>query len=677
MPSSLLLASLLALPTLAQVRVQGAPEVVPAVGGQAGAAQAGPALSHPAAPLSVPSLSAPLTPSVVVPSVSPQAGAAADAAPAAARARPAPAKAAGSVALAAPTPSVALPKAAAVAGAAAPSGGLERAAENASEQAGSERGGAPGALGLAKGVAQGRALFDGAAPASRNGVLDSVLAPARALWGGVRSFLRGADQVPAFPTRPDQKVRVAGKTYTLGPVLASEPGWNLHTLAGLGRSEEAVLVFAPQAREAFAAEKAALESLARTDIPHPQMRAAGDGVLVVVQKNLDGWDTAKVLKEGIRKTQVNGLADLAARLVRLSVTADLRPDSLIWEHWRGHWALRHGTGFRAGTAWDTLSQLWAWDGGVQDRASFMSALRGRLGPDSEAWARVISEAPGHPELKAALDVMARRDAARAPPAALRFERAPAHGVFSDEVVSPGTLAKRLGYDPAAVRSRTALHADDPGKLNTQVALLAPEGKRRAVFKGADLHIIRNELFVRKVLKAYFSAYFETPGALAVLNGMDSYMLMEEAPGSKSWSGPRLTREQRAALGVLVHTFGLGDMNPGNLLFGEKVWLIDFEQALSPRSASSNRIPDERILQEMPWVDAKEPPPMEDFLPAVRQWRSFFGQAATQEAVGRMLADSGFSPEETARALAVFRANVSRLEWTLQADVDFADGLRRR
>lgn len=673
MPPSLLLASLIALPSAAQVRVQGAPEVVPAVGGQAGAAQAGPTLGQPLAPLSVPSLSAPLTPSVVVPVVSPQAGAAANAAPAAALARPAPAKAAGAVALAAPTPSVALPKAAA----AAPSAGLERAAESASARAGDERAGASGAAGLSNGVAQGRALFDGAAPAARNGVLNSVLAPARSLWSGVRTFLRGADQAPSFPTRPDQKVRVAGKTYTLGPVLASEPGWSLHALAGFGRSEEAVLVFSPEAKEAFAAEKAALEALGKTDIPHPQLKAAGDGVLVLVQRNLDGWDTAKILKDGIRKTQVNGLADLAARMVRLSVTADLRPDSVIWEHWRGHWALRHGTGYRAGTAWDTLSQLWTWGGGVSDRASFMSALRGRLGPDSDAWRKVVSEAPGPPELKAALDEMARRDAARAPPAALSFERGRADAVFSDEVVSPGALAKKLGYAPESVRSRTALHADDPGKLNTQVALLSPEGKRRAVYKGADLHIVRNELFVRKVIKAFFSRYFETPGALAVLNGMDSYMVMEEAPGSKSWTGPKLTREQRAALGVLVHTFGLGDMNPGNLLFGDKVWLIDFEQALSRRSPSSNRIPDERILQEMPWVDAKEPPPVEDFLPAVRQWRAFFNEAGTQESIGRMLAESGYTPEETARGLSVFRANVSQLEWTLQADVDFADGLRRR
>ncbi|MBI2362981.1 MAG: hypothetical protein HYV15_06335 [Elusimicrobia bacterium] len=228
-----------------------------------------------------------------------------------------------------------------------------------------------------------------------------------------------------------------------------------------------------------------------------------------------------------------------------------------------------------------------------------------------------------------------------------------------------------------MRSRTALHADDPGKLNTHVVLLSPEGKRKAVYKGADLHIIRNELFVRKVLRAFFGRYFETPGALAVLDGYESYMVMEEAPGSKSWTGPRLSREQRAALGVLVHTFGLGDMNPGNLLFGDKVWLIDFEQALSRHGPNSNRIPDERILQEMPWVDAKEPPPVEDFLPAVRQWRGFFAEPGTQKALGRMLAESGFTADESSRAMAVFGANAAQLEWTLQADVDFADGLRRR
>ncbi len=119
------------------------------------------------------------------------------------------------------------------------------------------------------------------------------------------------------------------------------------------------------------------------------------------------------------------------------------------------------------------------------------------------------------------------------------------------------------------------------------------------------------------------------------------------------------------------------MNPGNVYYGDPTWLIDFEQALSRHGPVPNRVPDERILQEMPWVDAKEPPPIEDFLPAIRQWRAFFGKPETQAQVAAMLKATGYTAEEQAYALGAFRANVSQLEWTLQADVDFADGLRRR
>jgi hypothetical protein len=129
--------------------------------------------------------------------------------------------------------------------------------------------------------------------------------------------------------------------------------------------------------------------------------------------------------------------------------------------------------------------------------------------------------------------------------------------------------------------------------------------------------------------------------------------------------------------MLVHTFGLGDMNPGNVYYGDPTWLIDFEQALSRHAPVPNRVPDERILQEMPWVDAKEPPPIEDFLPAIKQWRTFFGKPETQAQVAAMLKATGYTAEEQAYALSAFRGNVSQLEWTLQADVDFADGLRRR
>lgn len=640
----------LAAPVAAQVRVIGAPEAVVVSGGQAGASGGGLATPTLTAPLAVPTLAVSLTPAIKAPTpVSVSVIAVAPSLPASAMSRP---EAPGAVAI------EGIAAQAAVQGNPAPSGG------------------AP-AGDTVKGLSHGRSLFDGAAAPVRNGSLESVLAPARSLWSAARGFLRGADRAPSFPPKPDQKVRVAGKTYTLGRLIESTPEWSLHELGGFGRSEEAVLVFAPEARAAFEAEKKGLEALANTAVPHSQLKAAGDGVLVLVRRNLNGWETRKILAEGIKKSQANGIADLAAVLIRQGATADLRPDEVLWEHWRGQWTLKRGAGFRTGSAWASLSQLWGWDKGVPDRAAFLSGLRGRLGPESKEWGQVVGEAPKHAELRTALDELARRDAARAPPAAMSFTPGRSDAVFSDEILSPRALAKRLGYDPAGVKERTALHADDPGKLNTSVSMLEPKGGRKAVLKGADESIIRNELFMRKVVRAFFGAYFDTPGALAVMRGYDSYMVMEEAGGGKSWAGPRLSPEQRVALALLAHTFGLGDMNPGNLFYGPTVWLIDFEQALSRHGPVSNRIPDERILQELPWVDAKEPPPMEDFLPGIKAWRELFLQAGTQRAVEKMLGESGFGPEEISRTMAVLRDNAAELEWTIQADIDFTDGLRRR
>lgn len=661
MPLRLVLACLLLTPASAQVRVQGAPEVVPVVGGQAGAGvQNSPSLS---APSVVPTLTVPLSPTLTLPTARPEAVAQA-ASPAIAAA--APARLAPVAQAAQPQAALALPPAAAAAAAnvpalAGPSGGAPAAGGQAAPEA-AKPGASPEALGLG-----GRALFDGGAAKVRNGVFDFI----GSMW-------RGKDQAPSFPPQPDQTIRVAGKKYKVGRLIASSPEWSLHEPAGIGRQEEAILIFSPEARAAFAAERSALEALGRTDVPHPNVKAVGDGVLVLVQRNLDGWNTRESLAKGLSRSQANGMADLAARLIRSGSTADLAPDNTLWEHWRGHWALKRGAGWRTGTVSDVLGQLWAWPGAVKDRAAFLSALRGRLGPDSEEWRRVLAE--GNPDVKSALSDLSRREAARPPPAPLKLGAAGRRPALPDAVVSPRELAKQLGYDPMTLKERWALHADDPGKLNTNVAMLEPKGKTKAVFKGADAHIIKNEVFVRKAVRAFFSEYFETPGALAVLNGYASYMVMEVAGGGKSYSGPKLSREQRAALAMLVHTFGLGDMNPGNVYYGaagEKTWLIDFEQALSRHGPVPNRVPDERILQEMPWVDAKEPPPIEDFLPAIRQWREHFSKAETQAAVAAMLKASGYTAEEQAYALSAFRGNVAQLEWTLQADVDFADGLRRR
>ncbi|TBR19323.1 hypothetical protein EPO15_14330 [bacterium] len=664
-----LLCALLALPADAQVRVQGAPEVVPAVGGQAGAASS---INQTAlAPSAVPTLALPVQPNLALPTAKP------GAVQAVASVQPAKAV------LAAPQAAVANP--ALPASAAAPKadpyavGPLQPSempgpngepSPRERVMAGKTHVGPGSEIGPDRSLDFERVNFDGAAKRAAPEVTPT-------LWSRVRSFLGTSDLAPSFPPKPDEKVRVGGKTYKIGRQLASGPDWSLHEPAGLGRSEEAILVFSPDAKAAFEKEKNALESLDKTDVPHPKLKAAGNGVLVLVQRNLDGWDTMGLLAKGLSHSQWNGLADLTANLIRAGAVADLSPKNLIWEHWRGWWALKSGKGWRAAGVPEVFDQVLALQGAIPNRAAFLSALRGRLGPDSAEWRRVVAAAEVRPDIRDGLAALAKRDAARPPPQPLRFGAAARKPAFDDSVVSPGELTKRLGYSPASVKERWALHADDPGKLNTSVAMLEPKGKMKAVFKGADAHIIKNEVFVRKVVRAFFGEYFETPGSLAVLNGYDSYMVMEPAGGGKSYTGPKLTREQRAALGLLVHTFGLGDMNQGNVFYGEPTWLIDFEQALSRHGPVANRIPDEGILLEMPWVNAKEPPPIEDFLPAVGQWRAFFQKPETQAQVAAMLKATGYTAEEQTYALSAFRANVAQLEWTLQADVDFADGLRRR
>ncbi len=674
MPLHLLLFAFLCPSVWGQPRVSAAPEVVaPAAGGQAGAAAMGASAAVLTAPSVVPSLTSPVSPTVV-------AGIRPSAAPSLAVAQAIPQAALPRAILAAPGAAPILPNSALAPGpldlTSGPAGANE--AENLAQASpGKPAGPASAGLKNQRPDLDGRRLFDGAGIGARNPSFEAVAAPLRSLWGGVSRLLSRPDEAPAFPPRPGQKVRVAGKSYELGRLMASGEGWSLHELGGFGRSEEAVLLFAPEAKEAFNAEKAALEALARTDIPHAKLKAAGDGALVLVRANLNGWDARAIFKQGPTRHQRSGLADLAARLVRGGMTADLSVENLIWEHWKGQWTLIKGAGYRMGSAWDAIGGLWALDGAVSDRAGFLAALRGRLGPESDSWGRLTGEAAAHPELRAGLDELARRDAARAPPEALRFGPGSRVAALDNSLLSGREAAKRLGYDPLSVKDRAAMHADDPGKLNTVVSELKPPGKPARVLKMADEHIVRAELFTRKAITAFFGRYFETPGALAVLRGYESYLVMEKAEGGASWSGPRLSREQRAALALLVHTFGLGDMNPGNVFYGPRVWLIDFEQALSRHGPVSNRIPDDGILAEMPWVNAADPPPMEDFLVAVRDWREYFMAPANQSAVEAMLKGSGYSPEATARALTTFRANAADLDWTIQADVDFADGQRRR
>jgi predicted trehalose synthase len=170
------------------------------------------------------------------------------------------------------------------------------------------------------------------------------------------------------------------------------------------------------------------------------------------------------------------------------------------------------------------------------------------------------------------------------------------------VATTGEASRRLGFDPQTVKGRRNLHADEPGKLNTRIDQIAPPGRSPMVTKRSSASVIRNELFLRKVIRRWFARYFDTPRSLVIPQGQESLMVMEFSDGQRSYVDTQLTLAQRAALAVLVHTFGLDDMNEGNVLYSaDRVWLIDFEQALSRHQPNIRRLPDEGIAAEMPWL----------------------------------------------------------------------------
>jgi hypothetical protein len=54
----------------------------------------------------------------------------------------------------------------------------------------------------------------------------------------------------------------------------------------------------------------------------------------------------------------------------------------------------------------------------------------------------------------------------------------------------------------------------------------------------------------------------------------------------------------------------------------------------------------------------------------------FSKSETQAELGAILQDSGYSPARAQALLSEFKGNVSRLEWTLSSDVEFANGFVR-
>ncbi len=522
------------------------------------------------------------------------------------------------------------------------------------------------------GVDPGRALFDQGGPAAE-------AAPAAGgMWGIVKNLLAVGEAVPAWPGKAGDVVRI-GKIKTKLDRVAGDGG-----TSKVWRSSDrnyAIKILHPGAREVpgVREEAATLRAIAKTDLPVAKLLAESRDGLVLVKEFIEGDTAHQLLERGaFSRTQAEGWPELAARLLKARVTADLAQGNLVWQHWRTRWVVVDAGSLTDGSPREVLDQmldpvLLARAG--MDPVAFLSGLRARLGPDSALWAQTAEGLRGSKAGAPALAGLARRDEAPAGPVLKFGPAAKGPPSLDDSVVAPQEVAKRLGYDPLLAKTKIKLHGEDPGKLNTTILSVDQPGKAPVVVKLAQWSIIRNEVLLRRLARRFFGAYFRTPASVAVNRGHDSYMVMERAEASAAYYGTPLTLEQRVAAAVFIHTFGVSDVNPGNVLTsgsGGLPWLIDFEQALGRVSPNAGRIPDERIALEMPWMSRQTPNRVEDYQPGVRAWRAFLKKPETRAAILSDLAAAGFGPADAAGLLARFDLNAADLDWTLQNDADFVN-----
>jgi len=506
-------------------------------------------------------------------------------------------------------------------------------------------------------VGEGRALFDAAAAAK---------AEDPGLWTKIKGLAGFGERVPAWPGAAGDTVRVGKRAYTLGSPISKGVWWtyaNTH-----------IVRLAPPGMS-FRSQADALRALEGTDIPRLGMvGVSADGRALVTEKN-DDATAAALQARGYETHQAEAWAELAAKMIRAGATGDLSPENLIWQRWRGRWILSDVRGVRRagpGEVLDGLLTPAARRAGVEP-AAFLAGLRARLGPDSTAWARTNSAlGPADRAALAARD----RDFSSAP--RLVFgpgEKAP----FPDAAGPAAAVKKALGYDPLLADPRRLLHTDDPGKLNTLVFSVEPPGKARVAVKVAEWDMIRRELALRRVIRRWFGRWFDAPSAFGVERGFESYLVMEFKDGAPAHNRNSLTLEQRAALAVLVHAFGVWDMNPGNVLFppGGKPVLIDFEQSLSRREPVASRLPDESIAMEMPWMSRFERNRAEDYQPAVRDWRKLWSAPEAKAAFAADLQAAGFTAEEAAYFVRIVDANTADLDWSIANDVEFVNQFVRK
>lgn len=512
-------------------------------------------------------------------------------------------------------------------------------------------------------------LFDGAGEAR-----SAPAAPG--LWQRFKTYLR-PDIIPSWPGRTGDVVRMGGTARVLGNRIGESHASTVWSVQGDPRV--VIKLVTPEMRgdSHYGQEVEALQALAHTQLPHSRLLAASPDGLVMVKEFVEGEDLRTlVARGGLQPSRLSALAGFVSELIRIGYTADLAPSNVFFERWRSQWTLVDAGGFKPGRPLDVLGQVWRdavfgadAAGAVAARRRFLTHLRTRLGPGSPQWKEIKTEATRIPSLRKALEELARFDAERPPPKVV-FRGQDEDPVLSDRMVSYSQVTASLGYDPLSVRERQRLHMDDQGKLNTVLHKISPPGKAPMVVKLANADIIRRELAVRRIVRRWFSAYFATPRSL----GWGDGMVMEFSDGSPDYFGKRLTMNERVAFAILAHSFGLADVNAGNVLHtwkGRPV-LIDFEQSLSRVHPTFGRLSIDSIISEMPWMARSADNRLQDYQPSIAEWRRIFAKPETQKELEKILLESSFAKAEVPALLAAFRYNVSLLELSVLADVEYAN-----
>jgi hypothetical protein len=203
------------------------------------------------------------------------------------------------------------------------------------------------------------------------------------------------DSIPEWPGNQGDTVRVNGRSYVLGEKLGEGTGAWVYAVEG---EPLVVKLVYPGFADVpvFGSEVAALEEMARTDIPHARMRGHSKDGLVIVKDLVSGERICDIAKRGgLGPEHVAALVDFAAGLLRLGRTADLNLGNLIWDAGKRSWILIDAGGFDSGPAWGVLGQLLSRSrstASALDPKAFLTALAAKLGRDSAAWKSVVETA---------------------------------------------------------------------------------------------------------------------------------------------------------------------------------------------------------------------------------------------------------------------------------------------